>query len=145
MTFYDNAFDPHEAYKVGWYFWDETGANAYGPYSTKEEADAEKKRYAETLNPPAYNRMYQWELFSDQVKKHIEYYTLPQYGNPSGNEQIDTFTIEDCFQNMLRYINRRHALVRGKKEALRDVIKIAHYANFIYDKMKKELEEEDVY
>jgi hypothetical protein len=92
-----------------------------------------------------YERIAQWKDFSKQVELHISDYTLPQYGNQEGNEQVDTFSIEDCFKNMERYFNRRNSMTRGPKEKLRDVIKIAHYANFIYDKLKIELKEEDVY
>ena len=92
-----------------------------------------------------YNRVLQWEKFSGRVRKHIVEYTLPQYGNPAGNEQIDSFTIEDCWKNVERYINRRKTNVRGFDESLRDLLKIAHYMNFIYDKMKAEQCLEDIY
>jgi|GEM_PF-2822130 len=39
----------------------------------------------------AYNRLIQWAQFNDQVMEHILQYTLPQYGNPAGNEQVDEF------------------------------------------------------
>jgi len=92
-----------------------------------------------------YDRSTQWDHFSEQVARHITDYILIQYGNPAGNEQVDTFTIEDCYRNIERYMNRRHANIRGDKERLRDVIKIAHYASFIYDKLRQELGEPDVY
>jgi hypothetical protein len=92
-----------------------------------------------------YDRIEQWRAFSNQVELHIEQYTLAQYGNPEGNEQVDTFTIEDCFKNMERYFNRRKSMTRGPKEKLRDAIKIAHYASFIYDKLKDAFEEDDLY
>lgn len=93
----------------------------------------------------SYNRMTHWSDFSNQVFEHIIHYTLPQYGDQMGNEQIDSFTTDDCFQSMLRYINRRKANVRGDKERLRDLIKISHYAQLAYDKLKAELGMEDVY
>lgn len=92
-----------------------------------------------------YDRLVQWDAFSEQVKHHIEHYTLIQYGNPAGNEQVDSFSVDDCWKNMERYFNRRNANVRGNVERLRDVIKIAHYCNFIYDKLRDELGESDVY
>ena len=92
-----------------------------------------------------YDRLIQWSEFSQQVELHIEQYTLPQYGNEGGQEQVEGFTVEDCFQCMSRYINRRHARVRGNVEALRDLIKIAHYAQFGYQKLRAELGEPDVY
>ncbi|MFA7663139.1 MAG: hypothetical protein WCX88_04470 [Patescibacteria group bacterium] len=92
-----------------------------------------------------YDRVEQWRAFSKQIELHIQQYTLKQYGNQAGNEQVDTFTVEDCFKNMERYFNRRKSMTRGAKEKLRDALKIAHYASFIYDKLKDELKEEDVY
>jgi len=92
-----------------------------------------------------YNRLDHWNKFQDQVTKHIEQYTLKQYGSEEGAEQVDSFTTEDCWTNMQRYYNRRNFNARGNKEKLRDVIKVAHYAQFIYDKLKLELGEENVY
>jgi len=92
-----------------------------------------------------YDRVKQWRLFSEQVEKHIIQYTLPQYGNKEGTEQVEEFTVEDCYKNLLRYVNRRNTSVRGNTERLRDVVKIAHYINFIYDKLKVEINEEDIY
>ena len=91
------------------------------------------------------NRRDGWKKFDQLVRTHIVNYTEEQYGNPEGNEQVDSFTIEDCWQNMQRYYNRRKSNTRGNKEKLRDLIKIAHYAQLTYDKLKKELEEGDVY
>jgi hypothetical protein len=92
-----------------------------------------------------YNRLEEWQKFSRQVELHILQYTLPQYGSEVGTEQVDGFTVEDCFTSMLRYINRRKVSVRGVTESLRDLIKVAHYAQLAYDKLKKNLGEEDLY
>lgn len=92
-----------------------------------------------------YNRLARWREFSRQMELHIDQYTRVQYGNPEGNEQVDSFTPEDCWTSMQRYYNRRRANVRGNKERLRDVIKVAHYAQLLYGKLKAELEMEDVY
>lgn len=92
-----------------------------------------------------YDRLEQWRRFSGQMERHIKEYTIVQYGTPEGTEQADGFTAEDCFTNMMRYVNRRNSNVRGSKELLRDCLKIAHYASFAYDKRKADLSEEDVY
>lgn len=92
-----------------------------------------------------YNRLFEWLEFNSQVMRHIEQYTMAQYGNKEGNEQVDSFSVEDCFKSMERYFNRRNANVRGNKEKLRDLIKIAHYAQLAYDKLRRELDERDVY
>ena len=84
------------------------------------------------------NRVEQWRKFSALVEDHINTYTLEQYGNPEGNEQVDSFTIEDCWQNCQRYYNRRNSAVRGEEERRRDVLKVAHYMSFIHDKLVQE-------
>ena len=92
-----------------------------------------------------YDRLTEWEAFVVQVERHIVEYTLPQYGNDDGDEQVEGFSVEDCFVNMIRYINRRNANVRGDRERLRDLLKIAHYASFAYQKLRDGLELGDVY
>lgn len=34
---------------VGWWFWDETWADRYGPYATREQAEDALERYAKQL------------------------------------------------------------------------------------------------
>lgn len=92
-----------------------------------------------------YDRITQWGAFDEQVRAHILRYTLQQYGNPGGDEQVDGFTVEDCWKNIERYANRRRASVRGDVERLRDLIKVAHYAQLAYDKLKKEVGQGDIY
>jgi hypothetical protein len=92
-----------------------------------------------------YNRIEQWDRFSEQVRRHIVQYTLEQYGNPEGDEQVEEFTAEDCWKQIMRYTNRRNSCTRGKTEQMRDVIKVAHYAQFIYAKLKEAWSLWDVY
>ena len=94
---------------------------------------------------PKYDRLAEVEHFIDQLRKHVVQYTIPKYSNAEGDDQASKFTVEDCVQQMLTYVNRRHARVRGNKEALRDWLKVAHYANFIYHKLQDEMKEPDVY
>jgi len=92
-----------------------------------------------------YDRLTQWDQFDQQLRRHILRYTLAQYGNPEGNEQVDSFTVEDCWREIQRYYNRRRSSVRGPVEQLRDLLKVAHYAQFAYDKLRAELGENNVY
>jgi hypothetical protein len=91
------------------------------------------------------DRINDWKKFNDQMEKHIKHYTLLQYDNPQGNDQVENWTPRQCMDSLERYINRFQKNARGKKEQLRDMLKIAHYAQFIYDKLKKEYNEEDLY
>lgn len=92
------------------------------------------------------NREADWIMFSEQVEKHIVNYTIPQYQSEDNHQdQVGAWTAEDCKKAIERYINRFGKNLRGPKEALRDTLKIAHYAQFMYDKLKEELNEPDVY
>jgi hypothetical protein len=93
----------------------------------------------------AIDRIKDWGIFSKKVLKHIEVYTIPQYQNPDGNDQVEHFTSHDCVQNIKRYINRFGSNARGPAESLRDLIKVAHYAQLAYDKVKKENSLSDTY
>lgn len=92
------------------------------------------------------NRVKDWEVFSKQVEKHIIKYTIPQYQNEDAkSDQVGAWTAEECKTAIQRYVNRFGKNIRGTREALRDCLKIAHYAQFMYDKLQKELDEPDVY
>ena len=92
-----------------------------------------------------YNRVLQWAKFNRQMELHIEQYTRQQYGTEDGNEQVDNFTVDDCWRSIERYFNRRGKNARGPIEELRDLIKIGHYAQLLYDKRRAELGQPDVY
>lgn len=89
-------------------------------------------------------RLERWDLFSEQVRRHIVQYANPQYAN-GGEEQIDSFSPEDCWKHIDRYSNRSNSAVRGPMEQLRDTCKVAHYAAEIYLKRRDQSELPDVY
>lgn len=80
-------------------------------------------------------RRYMWEVFSGIVQMHIEEYTIPQYGDYP-NDNLTTFSAEDCLTNISRYAARLKSNSRGKDETLSDLLKIAHYASIAYLKMR---------
>lgn len=92
------------------------------------------------------DRLKEWGLFNEQMEKHIIEYTIPQYQSVDAQrDQVGTWSAEDCNNAIQRYTNRFGRSARGNKEALRDMLKIAHYAQFAYDKLRFELAEPDVY
>jgi len=91
------------------------------------------------------SRTGQWTVFQNKVWRHINEYANVQYGNREGEDQVTDWSAEDCFKAIEKYINRRRTSVRGNKERLRDLFKIAHYAQLAYDKLRDELNEPDVY
>jgi hypothetical protein len=94
----------------------------------------------------ALDRLGDWDRFSLQVLKHIKGYTIPQYQSQDAEQdQVNIWTAADCVTAIRKYTSRFGKNSRGSKEALRDLLKIAHYAQFAYDKLKQELNEKDVY
>lgn len=81
------------------------------------------------------NRITEWLAFSSITQKHIGSYTIPQYGD-APDDNLQTWTIEDCLRAIDKYVKRNMRVnARGRKEALRDMVKIAHYAAVIFWKM----------
>jgi hypothetical protein len=83
------------------------------------------------------NRAREFVNFSHSVVLHIDNYTVTQYGDMP-DDQADGFSIHDIKTNMLRYVNRIGSNARGETEALRDCLKLAHYACILYNKIRKE-------
>ena len=77
----------------------------------------------------------QFEWFANQVIEHIETYTVPQYGDYP-NDQVEEWTPELCIAQIGKYSARFGKNSREGQELL-DLIKIAHYAQIAYSKMKK--------
>lgn len=80
-------------------------------------------------------RSQQFEWFANQVIEHIETYTVPQYGDYP-NDQVEEWTPELCIAQIGKYSARFGKNSREGQELL-DLIKIAHYAQIAYSKMKK--------
>ena len=93
------------------------------------------------------DRLGEWKKFNEQIEKHIAEYTIPQYQDESGEkDQVGIWTAEDCNNAIARYAIRFGKNARGNREAMRDMIKVAHYAQLCYDKLKVELNElTDIY
>lgn len=78
----------------------------------------------------------EWRRFSEAVEQHIRDYTIPQYGD-GPDAMIESQDVEFCWQQIERYLRRRNVAVRGREEQIRDVLKVAHYASFIWRKMRE--------
>ena len=77
-------------------------------------------------------RCIDWSRFAFNVANHIEEYTVPQYGDKP-NDNVESWTADDCVKQVLKYINRRGKSRRPGEEKL-DLIKCAHYIQLAYDK-----------
>ena len=94
----------------------------------------------------ALDRLGDWERFHRQVMRHIVSYTIPQYEDEDAqNDQAGAWSAAQCVESIRRYVNRFGKGQRGNKEALRDMLKIAHYACIAYFKLRAELNEPDLH
>lgn len=82
------------------------------------------------------NRGIMWNIFADEVARHVEHYTVPQYGDfPS--DYATELTEEDMVKQIQKYLNRINTNERGEIERDRDLMKIAHYVQMIWSKRMK--------
>ena len=79
----------------------------------------------------------EWMLFSGKVLQHVENYTVGQYGD-KGEDMATNMSIEACATEIKRYLYRLGRGQRGIAEARRDLLKVAHYACIIADKLEEE-------
>jgi hypothetical protein len=85
------------------------------------------------------NKGMEWRLFSGVVEQHIEQYVVQMYGDHP-DKHIDAMSIEEVKGKMSSYVQRigNAAKVRGKKDAMRDILKIAHFCCYTFFKMVEE-------
>jgi N-glycosylase/DNA lyase len=83
------------------------------------------------------NRRSEWNAFAYKVGTHIDEYTVRQYGD-FPEDQLSSYTFEDCITQIKKYVNRSSFNARGPEETLRDMLKIAHYACVAYNKKSEE-------
>jgi len=74
----------------------------------------------------------EWNEFSKRVSEHIENYVIPQYGDYP-DQMLEDFDIQDYKSQLIRYHARIGTNARGNKESMRDCLKIAHYACYLYN------------
>lgn len=78
----------------------------------------------------------EWLEFSIQVARHIDEYTVPQYGD-KGDDMLDEYTAEHCVQAIKKYCARFGKNARDGQD-ISDLIKISHYAQIAAKKLKEE-------
>ena len=79
----------------------------------------------------------EWISFSALMLRHIEEYTVPQYGDKPDDPLHHEWKIEDCLRAINKYANRHGKGQRGQEEELRDLLKIAHYACVAHTKYRE--------
>lgn len=78
-----------------------------------------------------FNKIEQWQQFSDLVEEFIAEYVKPQYGD-FPDKTIKKFTHEKIQGKLEAYVDRIGKSSRGPEDALRDCLKIAHFACYLY-------------
>ena len=81
-------------------------------------------------------KQFQWNRFSDIVNSHIGDYAANQYGD-FPDKTIAKFTGEKIQGKLEAYVDRIGKGVRGPEEAIRDCLKIAHFACYLYAMLTK--------
>ena len=81
-----------------------------------------------------------FSVFAVIVERHIENYTVPQYGD-APKDPIEEWTPKQCMDSIKRYTERIDSNRRGHLESLRDMVKIAHLAGVAFYKLKPTADE----
>jgi hypothetical protein len=79
----------------------------------------------------ASSKCAQWRQFSAIVEAHIREYVNCQYGD-FPDKTIAKFTPEKIQGKLEAYVDRIGKGARGPEEAIRDAIKIGHFACYLY-------------
>jgi hypothetical protein len=74
--------------------------------------------------------------FAEKVFRHIEDYTVKQYGD-APNDQVEEWTPEQCMRQIGKYVARFESNARGEQEKFRDLVKVAHYAQLAWLKLTR--------
>jgi hypothetical protein len=74
--------------------------------------------------------------FAEKVVRHIEDYTVKQYGD-APNDQVEEWTPEQCMRQIGKYVARFESNARGEQEKFRDLVKVAHYAQLAWLKLSR--------
>jgi len=88
------------------------------------------------------NRVDEWDSFSNAVREHILTYTKKQYGDinlddSNKGDQLQNAKLDELQNNMKRYVNRMQTNSRGEVEAIRDLLKLSHYAAITWGKYQR--------
>ena len=83
---------------------------------------------------PKSERAKDWHKFSEQVKAHIDGYTVPQYGD-KGEDIASEYSAESCINQVKKYAARFGKNSRPGQERL-DLLKMAHYIQMAFEALE---------
>jgi len=85
--------------------------------------------------PTKLTKALQFQDFSNIVINHILTYVEPQYGS-FPDKTIAKYTPEKVQGKLEAYVDRIGRSSRGEEDGLRDCLKIAHFACYLYALLK---------
>lgn len=78
-----------------------------------------------------FNKIEQWQQFSNIIEEFIKEYVKPQYGD-FPDKTAEKWTPEKIQGKLEAYVDRIGKSSRGPEDATRDCLKIAHFACYLY-------------
>lgn len=78
----------------------------------------------------------QFRAFAYDVAKHVDEYTVPQYGDMPG-DMVEEWTPTHVVHQMEKYLKRMRCNGRGNEDNILSCKKIAHYACILDGKLKE--------
>jgi hypothetical protein len=85
-----------------------------------------------------WNRSAKWIKFAENMPSHLLHYCDEQYPTTDPDNDLDNWTIEDVKAHMKTYVGRIGSTQRGSEQAKEDMIKLAHFASIIWNKLNEE-------
>lgn len=82
-----------------------------------------------------HSKSKQFRQFSVYIRGHIDEYVVPQYGD-FPDKTIAKFTPEKIQGKLEAYVDRIGKSSRGSEDALRDCLKMAHFACYLFALLK---------
>lgn len=79
----------------------------------------------------------EWIKFAALVLRHVENYTVPQYGD-APDDLVSELDAHDCIPHLQKYATRAGKGQRGREQEKLDMLKIAHWACMRLTKMEEE-------
>lgn len=74
--------------------------------------------------------------FALNTVRHIDNYTVPQYGD-APNDMVETWTSTHVINQMQKYLKRMENNGRGDEDNILSCKKLAHYACILEGKLKE--------
>jgi hypothetical protein len=82
-----------------------------------------------------WDRYEKWKKFEPKVIRHLTEYCDKQYPTSDPDNDLNNWSIPDLKAHMKAYVNRIGTTQRGPEQAKEDMLKLAHFACIIWNKL----------